>query len=132
MLLAAMPVTAAPIRVATFNADMSRQGPGLLLRDILSGTDAQTIAVVDVISRIAPDILLLNGFDWLRAGIFVLIALAAFGLAAWMFERRDIFAGERGWSLPRFRRHARAEDLDASTSHARPRGHDQTGNAPVR
>ncbi|MCB2092948.1 MAG: endonuclease/exonuclease/phosphatase family protein [Rhodobacteraceae bacterium] len=64
MLLAAMPVTAAPIRVATFNADMSRQGPGLLLRDILSGTDAQTIAVVDVISRIAPDILLLNGFDY--------------------------------------------------------------------
>ncbi|MFZ1725841.1 MAG: endonuclease/exonuclease/phosphatase family protein [Albidovulum sp.] len=64
MLWAALPANATPIRIATYNVDMSRKGPGLLLRDILSGKDAQTIATVDVITQAAPDILLLNGFDY--------------------------------------------------------------------
>jgi ABC-2 type transport system permease protein len=94
--------------------------------------------VMQDIRRISPfywtdaSRVLLNGFDWLRAGIFVLIALAAFGLATWMFERRDIFTGERGWSLPRFRRHARTEDPDVSSSRLQLRGNDQERPAPVR
>ncbi len=52
------------IRVATFNTDLARKGPGLLLRDILSGDDDQVNAVADVIMRTAPDILLLLDFDY--------------------------------------------------------------------
>jgi hypothetical protein len=49
--------------VATFSADLSRRGPGLLLRDILRGEDAQVEAVVGVIAEVHPDILLLTDFD---------------------------------------------------------------------
>lgn len=51
------------VRVATYNAELSRKGPGLLLRDILSGKDDQISAVIKVISASAPDILALQGFD---------------------------------------------------------------------
>ncbi|MEO0371493.1 MAG: endonuclease/exonuclease/phosphatase family protein [Pseudomonadota bacterium] len=43
---------------------MSRKGPGLLLRDILKGEDAQVDAVAAVIAEIAPDILVLQGIDY--------------------------------------------------------------------
>ncbi|MGB8814683.1 MAG: endonuclease/exonuclease/phosphatase family protein, partial [Paracoccaceae bacterium] len=33
------PIAAETLRIATYNAELSRQGPGLLLRDILTGTD---------------------------------------------------------------------------------------------
>lgn len=75
---------------------------------------------------------LLNGFDWLRAGAFLLIALAAFALAIWLFERRDIYAGERGWSFPRFRRPARIEAPESSELRPRLRHHDRERHAPAR
>lgn len=62
------------LRVATYNADLSRDGPGLLLGDILKGDD-QVIAAADVIARVAPDVLHLTGVDWDLHGQ----ALAAFG-----------------------------------------------------
>ena len=52
------------IRIATFNAELQRDGPGLLLRDISRGKDKQIAAVVEVIRRTHPDILALQGFDW--------------------------------------------------------------------
>ena len=52
------------MRLATFNAALSRRGPGLLLRDILSETDPQVEAAADVIAAAAADVLLLTGFDW--------------------------------------------------------------------
>ena len=66
---------AEPLRVATFSPELSRRGPGLLLRDILEGEDAQIAAVVDVIARAAPDILLLTGVDYDAGGV-ALAALA--------------------------------------------------------
>jgi len=51
------------LRIATYNSDLSRKGPGLLLRDILRGEDAQIHAVMRVISSISPDVLLLQDFD---------------------------------------------------------------------
>ncbi len=57
------------IRVASFNVELTRKGPGLLLRDILSGEDAQIAAVIGVITRAAPDILALQGVDWDNDGI---------------------------------------------------------------
>lgn len=52
------------LRIASFNTELSRKGPGLLLRDITSGKDAQVAAVLAVITQTQPDILLLQGFDW--------------------------------------------------------------------
>lgn len=72
--LTAQPVFAEIIRIASFNTELQRDGPGLLLRDIRRGGDAQITAVVDVIGRNAPDILALQGFDWDYDGV----ALAAF------------------------------------------------------
>lgn len=72
--LTILPVHADPIRIASFNAEVSRDGPGLLLRDIQRGEDKQIAAVVAVIARAAPDVLALQGFDWDHDGV----ALAAF------------------------------------------------------
>jgi hypothetical protein len=74
ILLLAQSVCAESLRIATYNAELQREGPGLLLRDILSGDDKQVAAVIQVIAEIDPDIILLNSFDY-DAG---LVALNAF------------------------------------------------------
>ncbi|MBV7379892.1 endonuclease/exonuclease/phosphatase family protein [Maritimibacter dapengensis] len=51
-----------PIRIATFHTELTRDGPGVLLADILD-RDAQVVAVANVIAHIAPDIVHLAGFD---------------------------------------------------------------------
>ncbi|WP_168733123.1 endonuclease/exonuclease/phosphatase family protein [Thalassobius vesicularis] len=58
-----MPAFAEPLRVATFNTELTREGPGLLLRDALRG-DAQVLAVAQVIAKSAPDVILLQGVDY--------------------------------------------------------------------
>lgn len=62
------------LRVATFNTELSRKSPGLLLRDILRGDDPQIIAVLDTLARANADIVTLQGFDYDLEGR----ALAAF------------------------------------------------------
>lgn len=57
------------LRVATYNVEMQRDGPGLLLRDLIKGEDPAIDAVIAVISGSAPDILALQGFDWDFEGI---------------------------------------------------------------
>jgi hypothetical protein len=61
------------LRVATYNPDLSRKGPGLLLRDILSGKDRQVAAVVATLADLNADILVLTSFDY----DYDLVALAA-------------------------------------------------------
>ncbi|MEN8831752.1 MAG: endonuclease/exonuclease/phosphatase family protein [Pacificibacter sp.] len=51
------------VRVATWNVEMSRKGPGVLLHNILSGTDAQVAAAIAHIQNLHPDVLLLTGID---------------------------------------------------------------------
>jgi hypothetical protein len=51
------------VRVATWAPDLTRRGPGLLLRDLMSGTDPQIKAAISVIVQAQPDILLLTGVD---------------------------------------------------------------------
>lgn len=51
------------VRVATFNTELSRKGPGILLRDI-KREDPQVQAVVDVLTATQPDIVALQGMDW--------------------------------------------------------------------
>ncbi|MDU9003101.1 endonuclease/exonuclease/phosphatase family protein [Sedimentitalea todarodis] len=52
------------LRVATFNAELEGDGPGLLLRDLTREDSDQIEAVVRVIARTSPDILALQGIDW--------------------------------------------------------------------
>ena len=56
--------TADPIRIATYHTELSRKGPGLLLRDIERGEDTQIAAVIAVIAEVSPDILVLQGIDY--------------------------------------------------------------------
>jgi hypothetical protein len=55
--------TADTLRVATYNTELERKGPGLLLRDIRAGKDPQIAAVIAVITQTDPDILVLQGID---------------------------------------------------------------------
>lgn len=59
---------AGPLRIATYDPDLSRDGPGLLLRD-LGRKDEQIAAAIRVIAEVRPDILLLTGIDWDRKGL---------------------------------------------------------------
>jgi len=58
-----VPARAETLRVATYNTELSRAGPGLLLRDILKG-DPQVKAVVAVIASARPDVIALQGIDY--------------------------------------------------------------------
>ncbi|MHA7887742.1 endonuclease/exonuclease/phosphatase family protein [Roseicyclus sp.] len=68
-----MSATAETLRLATYHSGLSREGPGLLLRDILRGDDPQIDATVAVIGAAAADIVLLQGVDYDARGL----ALAA-------------------------------------------------------
>ncbi|SFU15108.1 endonuclease/exonuclease/phosphatase family protein [Sedimentitalea nanhaiensis] len=72
----AAPGWADSLRIASFNTELSRDGPGLLLRDLTRDKEAQIAAVVAVIARISPDILALQSVDWDYDGA-ALAALAA-------------------------------------------------------
>lgn len=62
------------LRIATFNTELSRKGPGLLLRDIARGKDPQILAVAQVIGANDPDIIAIQDFDYDLTGA----ALSAF------------------------------------------------------
>lgn len=58
---------AGPLRIATYSPDLSRDGPGLLLRDLQrqgAKADPQIAAVIEVIAAARPDVLVLTNFDW--------------------------------------------------------------------
>ncbi len=50
--------------MATWNADLTRKGPGVLLQDIRRGEDPQIAAVVQGIVALDADVLLLTGIDY--------------------------------------------------------------------
>ncbi|WP_227270779.1 endonuclease/exonuclease/phosphatase family protein [Roseobacter weihaiensis] len=60
--------------MASYNTDLKRKGPGLLLRDIVRGEDPQIAAVIAVMTETAPDIVALQSFDYDLTGA----ALSAF------------------------------------------------------
>ena len=65
---------ATTLRIATLNPGLKGEGPGLLLRDILSRGSEKVEAARDLILRAEPDILVLTSFDFDRG----LVALSAF------------------------------------------------------
>ncbi|WP_267140029.1 endonuclease/exonuclease/phosphatase family protein [Anianabacter salinae] len=62
-----------PLRIATWHTELTRDGPGLLLADMADAPDVG--AVVAVLVRVRPDIVLLTGVDW-DAGLLAFRALA--------------------------------------------------------
>ncbi|WP_299047087.1 endonuclease/exonuclease/phosphatase family protein [uncultured Tateyamaria sp.] len=52
------------LRIATYNTELQRKGPGLFLRDLVRGDDDQITAVLDVIARADADVLALQGIDY--------------------------------------------------------------------
>lgn len=59
-----MAVAADTLRVATYNADLSAFGPGLVLQDLQKGKNPQHQAVVQAIAALDADILLLTAIDY--------------------------------------------------------------------
>ncbi|SEQ16428.1 endonuclease/exonuclease/phosphatase family protein [Thalassovita taeanensis] len=107
------PARADVLRIATFNTELSRKGPGLLLRDILRG-DPQVMAVVKVLSHVAPDVVVIQGFDYDR-GLVALSALrdaiARKGLGfAHVFALRPNAGLQSGLDLDGDGRRGRARD----------------------
>lgn len=62
-LMLAAPAAAERLRVAFYATELGRDGPGLLFRDIRSGTDPQAEAVAAVIAAAGPDVIALSGID---------------------------------------------------------------------
>lgn len=56
-------LAAQTLRIATYDPGLSREGPGLLLRDIRRG-DPQVLAAAAVIAHNRPDAIVLTGVDW--------------------------------------------------------------------
>ena len=57
---------AGAIRVATFNASLNRDTEGELVSDLATPDDAQARTAAEIIQRVAPDLLLVNEFDYAR------------------------------------------------------------------
>jgi hypothetical protein len=53
-----------PVRFATFNASLNRNNAGDLRTDLSTRGNAQAQAVAEIIQRVAPDVLLINEFDY--------------------------------------------------------------------
>ena len=52
------------LRIATWNPELVRKGPGLLLQSIRDRDDAQVAAVVAVLVRLNADVVVLTGMDY--------------------------------------------------------------------
>jgi Endonuclease/Exonuclease/phosphatase family len=52
------------VRFATFNASLNRDSAGKLIEDLTSPSDPQAQNVAEIIQRAAPDVLLINEFDY--------------------------------------------------------------------
>ena len=72
----ALPSLAQTIRIATYNPELTRAGPGLLLQAVRSRADAQVQAVVTVLARLDADAVVLTGVDY-DYGQSAITALAA-------------------------------------------------------
>jgi hypothetical protein len=64
--LLALPAAAQPLKIAVWNVELDRAGPGLLARDIAGGKDAQVLAVLRVLEALDADAVLLTGVDYDR------------------------------------------------------------------
>ncbi|MEL6677504.1 MAG: endonuclease/exonuclease/phosphatase family protein [Pseudomonadota bacterium] len=62
--IGAGPALADSLRVATFNASLSRSAPGMVLEALQREDDAQVAAVGAILAEVSPDIVLINELDY--------------------------------------------------------------------
>ncbi len=62
--ISAEPQASETVRFATYNVYLNRQEEGALLADLQTSDNAQAQKVAEIIQRAAPDVLLLNEFDY--------------------------------------------------------------------
>lgn len=64
LLALCLPLRAEVLRIATYNPEMTRGGPGLVLHALRKRDDPQMMAVVAVLARLEADVVLLTGIDY--------------------------------------------------------------------
>lgn len=95
-LASTLAATSDTIRIASYNVELARKGPGLLLRDIHRDKDADIRAALDVLGRISPDIVLLQGIDYDAD----LLAARAFNAALGTHQYPYLFARPPNAGVP--------------------------------
>ncbi|MBC8077008.1 MAG: phytase [Chloroflexales bacterium] len=73
----------APVRFAAFNASLNRNSAGQLVTDLSTPNDQQAKNVAEIIQRVAPDVVLINEFDY-----------DAQGTALRLFQRNYLGVGQ--------------------------------------
>ena len=68
MLAAPAATTAGTLRVASYDAGLTRDGPGLLVHELETGPGPQALAAAAIVRAAGADLLLIVGFDYDRAG----------------------------------------------------------------
>ena len=64
MLALCLPLRAEVVRIATYNPELTRGGPGLVLHAMRKRNDPQVLAVVAVLARLEADVVVLTGIDY--------------------------------------------------------------------
>lgn len=98
MLLLAAPASAERLTLATWNADLSRDGPGLLLRDIRAG---KADAVIAEIAAAAPDVLVLTDIDFDHGGAALAALAERLQAAGASYSHRVARRPNAGWPTGR-------------------------------
>ncbi len=88
------------LRIATFNVDLSRDGPGVLLGELTGEPKAKVLAAVAVIQAVRPDVLVIQKFDYDPKGraLGAFAALLAAGEAGIDYGHR--YAGPVNAGIP--------------------------------
>lgn len=86
------PAISETLRIAVYHTELSRDGPGLLLRDIEKGDDPQILASLRVVQSAAADAIVLADFDHDAT----LAALNAFADRLGLYPYRFAMAPNRG------------------------------------
>jgi hypothetical protein len=73
------------VRFASFNASLNRGAAGQFVADLQSGTNQQIRTVAEIIQRTAPDVLLINEFDYVPDN-----------LAATLFQQNYLGVSQNG------------------------------------
>lgn len=76
------------MRLAVYGTELSRKGPGLLLRDIRKGEDPQITAVAEVIAGAQADIIFLTGIDYDAGGVTLGALADRISEAGWDYPHR--------------------------------------------
>jgi hypothetical protein len=95
--LLALPAAAQPLKIAVWNVELDRAGPGLLARDIAGGKDAQVLAVLRVLEALDADAVLLTGVDYDRGLIAAGLLADRLAVLGTDYPHRFALRPNTGW-----------------------------------